>query len=99
MYVLSFSLPICGRVDTLLPVQVIKESGELALSWVKNYAYDLCITNRRLEVPLKVPETIDIHLHLPAGRRMDRVLVLQWCVPFLLQRCSSAAQDSDPSSI
>jgi len=46
---------------------VIKESGELALSWVKNYAYDLCITNRRSEDPLKVPEPIDIHLHLPAG--------------------------------
>jgi ATP-dependent Lon protease len=46
---------------------VIKESGELALSWVKNYAYDLCITNRRSEDPLKVPKPIDIHLHLPAG--------------------------------
>lgn len=31
------------------------------------YAYDLCITNSRSEDPLKVPEPIDIHLHLPAG--------------------------------
>jgi len=46
---------------------VIKESGELALSCVKTYAYDLCITNSRSEDPLKLPEPIDIHLHLPAG--------------------------------
>jgi ATP-dependent Lon protease len=46
---------------------VIKESGELALSYVKTYAYDLCITNSRSEDPLKLPEPIDIHLHLPAG--------------------------------
>ncbi|KDQ24068.1 hypothetical protein PLEOSDRAFT_1048574 [Pleurotus ostreatus PC15] len=46
---------------------VIKESGELALSWVKKHAYDLCITNERSQDPLKLPEPIDIHLHLPAG--------------------------------
>ena len=46
---------------------MIKESGELALSWVKTHAYDLCITNTRLQDPLKVPDPIDIHLHLPAG--------------------------------
>jgi ATP-dependent Lon protease len=46
---------------------VIKESGELALSCVKTYAYDLCITNSRSEDPLKLPEPIDIHLHLPVG--------------------------------
>ncbi|KAL0952321.1 hypothetical protein HGRIS_006603 [Hohenbuehelia grisea] len=46
---------------------VIKESGELALSWVKTHAYDLCITHERSQDPLKVPEPIDIHLHLPAG--------------------------------
>ncbi|GLB44216.1 putative peptidase S16 family protein [Lyophyllum shimeji] len=46
---------------------VIKESGELALSWVKTHAYDLGITNSRTQDPLKVPDTIDIHLHLPAG--------------------------------
>ncbi|KAF8627530.1 hypothetical protein AX15_004388 [Amanita polypyramis BW_CC] len=46
---------------------VIKESGELALSWVKTHAYDLCITDTRVQDPLKVPEPFDIHLHLPAG--------------------------------
>ncbi|KAF8889077.1 Lon protease C-terminal proteolytic domain-containing protein [Infundibulicybe gibba] len=46
---------------------VIKESGELALTWVKTHAYDLCITNTRAQDPLKVPDLIDIHLHLPAG--------------------------------
>ena len=37
------------------------------MSYVKTYAYDLCITNSRSEDPLKLPEPIDIHLHLPAG--------------------------------
>lgn len=46
---------------------VIKESGELALSWVKTHAFDLCITNARSQDPLKVPHAIDIHLHLPSG--------------------------------
>ncbi|KAH9948463.1 ATP-dependent protease La [Amylocystis lapponica] len=46
---------------------VIKESGELALSWVKTHAFDLCITKSRAQDPLKVPDPIDIHLHLPAG--------------------------------
>ena len=47
--------------------EVIKESGEIALSWVKMYAYDLCITKARGQDPLKVPDPIDVHLHLPAG--------------------------------
>ena len=47
--------------------EVIKESGELALSWVKTNAYNLCITNTRSHDPLKVPNSIDIHLHLPSG--------------------------------
>ncbi|KZT23038.1 ATP-dependent protease La [Neolentinus lepideus HHB14362 ss-1] len=46
---------------------VIKESGEIALSWVKTHAYDLCITEHRAQDPLKHPDPIDIHLHLPAG--------------------------------
>jgi ATP-dependent Lon protease len=50
--------------------QVIKESGELALSWVKTHAYDLCITNMRTQDPLKVPDPIDVHLHLPVGAQM-----------------------------
>lgn len=47
--------------------QVIKESGELALSWVKTHAYALQITERPAQDPLRVPDPIDIHLHLPAG--------------------------------
>ncbi|PBK92746.1 ATP-dependent protease La [Armillaria gallica] len=46
---------------------VIKESSEIALSWVKTHAYDLGITNSRSQDPLKGPDPIDIHLHLPAG--------------------------------
>lgn len=46
---------------------MIKESGELALSWVKSHAYDLYITKLRSQDPLKFPEPIDIHLHLPSG--------------------------------
>jgi len=47
--------------------EVIKESGELALSWVKSNAYDLYITKTRMQDPLKHPDPIDIHLHLPSG--------------------------------
>lgn len=47
--------------------EVIKESGELALSWVKTNAYNLCITDSRGQDPLKVPNSMDIHLHLPQG--------------------------------
>ncbi|KAI5118621.1 hypothetical protein M0805_006989 [Coniferiporia weirii] len=47
--------------------EVIKESGELALSWVKTHAYLLHITSTPALDPLKVPNPIDIHLHLPAG--------------------------------
>ena len=46
---------------------MIKESGELALSWVKTNAYLLNITSSPAQDPLKVPDPIDIHLHLPAG--------------------------------
>ncbi|KAF8968849.1 Lon protease C-terminal proteolytic domain-containing protein [Flammula alnicola] len=64
----TIALPGTGRLKLTGSLgDVIKESGELALSWVKTYAYDLHITNSRSENPLKVPEPIDIHLHLPAG--------------------------------
>ncbi|KAI0298983.1 Lon protease C-terminal proteolytic domain-containing protein [Multifurca ochricompacta] len=47
---------------------VIKESAELALSWVKMHSYDLSITNKRAQDPLRIPDaTIDVHLHFPAG--------------------------------
>ncbi|KJA17866.1 hypothetical protein HYPSUDRAFT_45862 [Hypholoma sublateritium FD-334 SS-4] len=64
----TIALPGTGRLKLTGSLgDVIKESGELALSWVKMYAYDLHLTNSRSEDPLKVPEPIDIHLHLPAG--------------------------------
>ncbi|KAF8154154.1 Lon protease C-terminal proteolytic domain-containing protein [Crassisporium funariophilum] len=64
----TIALPGTGKLKLTGSLgDVIKESGELALSWVKTYAYDLCITNSRSQDPLKVPELIDIHLHLPAG--------------------------------
>ncbi|EJD04952.1 ATP-dependent protease La [Fomitiporia mediterranea MF3/22] len=47
--------------------EVIKESGELALSWVKTHAYMLNITITPAQDPLKFPDPIDVHLHLPAG--------------------------------
>ena len=48
--------------------QVIKESAELALSCVKAHAYELGITNKRAQDPLRIPDAmIDVHLHLPAG--------------------------------
>jgi ATP-dependent Lon protease len=46
---------------------VIKESGEIALSWVKAHAYNLRITAASHEDPLKIPNPIDVHLHLPSG--------------------------------
>jgi len=46
---------------------VIKESGEIALSWVKAHAFDLGITAARGIDPFKVPHPIDVHLHLPSG--------------------------------
>ncbi|KAJ7746882.1 ATP-dependent protease La [Mycena maculata] len=64
----TIAVPGTGRLKLTGSLgEVIKESGELALSWVKTHAYDLCITNSRAHDPLKVPELIDIHLHLPAG--------------------------------
>jgi ATP-dependent Lon protease len=39
----------------------------LALSWVKSHAYALHVTNKPSEDPLKLPDPIDVHLHLPAG--------------------------------
>jgi len=48
--------------------QVIKESAELALSWVKTHSYSLGITSKRAQDPLRIPDAmIDVHLHLPAG--------------------------------
>jgi len=46
---------------------VIRESGEIALSWVKSNAYSLGITSSPTEDPLLHPDHVDVHLHLPAG--------------------------------
>ncbi|KAH0579627.1 hypothetical protein H2248_002477 [Termitomyces sp. 'cryptogamus'] len=64
----TIAVPGSGQVKLTGSLgDVIKESAELALSWVKTHAYDLCVTNTRAQDPLKVPEMIDIHLHLPSG--------------------------------
>jgi hypothetical protein len=54
-------------VLTLSTYQVIKESAELALSWVRAHALDLGIATTHHQDPLQYPRAIDIHLHLPAG--------------------------------
>ncbi|KAH9027514.1 Lon protease C-terminal proteolytic domain-containing protein [Lactarius deliciosus] len=47
---------------------VINESVEPGLSWVKTHSYDLGITSKRAQDPLRIPEAmIDVHPHLPAG--------------------------------
>jgi len=46
---------------------VIKESAELALSWVKSHAYTLGLSPIPSTDPLKHPDALDVHLHLPAG--------------------------------
>ncbi|EPQ55832.1 ATP-dependent protease La [Gloeophyllum trabeum ATCC 11539] len=64
----TIAIPGSGRLKLTGSLgEVIKESGEIALSWVKTHAYDLCITENRAQDPLKFPDPVDIHLHLPAG--------------------------------
>ncbi|KAI0944473.1 hypothetical protein AcW1_002170 [Taiwanofungus camphoratus] len=64
----TIAVPGTGRLKLTGSLgEVIKESGELALSWVKTHAYDLYITKLKAQDPLKVPDPVDIHLHLPAG--------------------------------
>lgn len=43
---------------------VIQESAQLALSWVKSHAYALKLTSNARE---KMVEHDDIHIHFPAG--------------------------------
>lgn len=38
--------------------QVVKESAELALSWVKTRSYGLGITNKRAQDPLRIPDAM-----------------------------------------
>ncbi|KAI5993396.1 ATP-dependent protease La [Pisolithus marmoratus] len=68
MPVESTAVPGTGRLKLTGSLgDVIKESGEIALSWVKAHAFNLGITAGKGIDPLKVPDLIDIHLHLPAG--------------------------------
>ncbi|KAH7927222.1 ATP-dependent protease La [Leucogyrophana mollusca] len=68
MPVESAAVPGAGRLKLTGSLgDVIKESGEIALSWVKTHAFELGITAGRGIDPLKVPDPVDIHLHLPAG--------------------------------
>ncbi|KAH9044893.1 ATP-dependent protease La [Lactarius deliciosus] len=74
---------------------VIKESAELALSWVKTHSYDLGITSKRAQDPLRIPDAmIDIHLHLPAGAQKKDgpsagVAMVCAMVSFLTGKCVS----------
>ena len=64
----STAVPGSGRLKLTGSLgDVIKESGEIALSWVKSHAFELGITAGRGIDPLKLPDPVDIHLHLPAG--------------------------------
>ncbi|KAG1744645.1 Lon protease C-terminal proteolytic domain-containing protein [Suillus paluster] len=70
----STALPGTGRLKLTGSLgEVLKESGEIALSWVKTHAFELGITNGRGVDPLKAMEGmgegkgVDVHLHLPAG--------------------------------
>lgn len=68
MPVESTAVPGTGRLKLTGSLgDVIKESGEIALSWTRSHAFELGITAGRGIDPLKVPDAIDIHLHLPAG--------------------------------
>lgn len=78
----SLMVPGTGRLKLTGSLgDVIKESAELALSWVKRHAWELGIVEGRMQDPLKVMFTggdgrdggateaggVDVHLHLPAG--------------------------------
>ncbi|KAI0246609.1 P-loop containing nucleoside triphosphate hydrolase protein [Lactifluus subvellereus] len=69
MLIESIATPGSGQLKLTGSLgDVIKESAELALSWVKTHTYDLGITNKRALDPLRIPDAaIDLHLHLPAG--------------------------------
>ena len=64
----STSVPGSGALKTTGSLgDVIRESAELALTFVKRHAYDLGMTDTRSQDPLRHPSVIDVHLHLPAG--------------------------------
>ncbi|KAF9434198.1 hypothetical protein BGZ76_008409 [Entomortierella beljakovae] len=43
---------------------VIKESAQIALSWVKSHGYEIGITNSRTQ---NIMEKMDVHIHMPSG--------------------------------
>lgn len=77
MPVESIAVPGTGKLKLTGSLgDVIRESGELALSWVKRHAWELGMVDGPMEDVLKVGRglgmgskemVVDIHLHLPAG--------------------------------
>ncbi|KAJ2920667.1 hypothetical protein H1R20_g16428, partial [Candolleomyces eurysporus] len=78
MPVESIAVPGTGKLKLTGSLgDVIRESGELALSWVKRHAWELGMVDRPMEDVLKAGRglgmpgskeaAVDIHLHLPAG--------------------------------
>lgn len=53
------SLQLTGKLG-----EVIRESAQIALSWVKSHAYELGITEKADEQFLN---DIDVHVHMPEG--------------------------------
>lgn len=77
MPVESIAVPGTGKLKLTGSLgDVIKESGELALSWVKRHAWELGMVDGPMDDVLRVGRGIgigdrdagvDVHLHLPAG--------------------------------
>ncbi|KAH6912006.1 ATP-dependent protease La [Coprinopsis sp. MPI-PUGE-AT-0042] len=79
MPVETIALPGSGKLKLTGSLgDVIKESGDLALSWVKRYAFELGLVDSPLDDVLRSARVlglgggakdsaIDVHLHLPAG--------------------------------
>ncbi|KAH9027501.1 ATP-dependent protease La [Lactarius deliciosus] len=64
----SGHLKLTGSLGDVCLNLISRRARKLALSWVKTHSYDLGITSKRAQDPLRIPDAmIDIHLHLPAG--------------------------------
>ena len=57
-------------------LKVIRQHGEIALSWVKTHAMR-CVTSLPSQDPLEVPDLIDIHLHLSLVPKTKMALGLE----------------------
>lgn len=53
------SLQLTGKLG-----EVIRESAQIGLSWVKSHAYELGITSSPTEMAM---QDRDVHLHMPEG--------------------------------